>query len=187
VIFPHEDSEFGELLQIVAGERGVSEALVEKDYWVTHTLWALSKSTLDVWFKGGTSLSKGFGLIRRFSEDLDVKIDRGQVEALPAVPFWSSKNKGPTEARRSFYEQLGSTLTVPGARVELVKETLSKDARTAEYRVLYPGLFVGRIVAPMRPFVLLEVGDARVVPFVERSVASWVHDALRAKASSLVS
>jgi hypothetical protein len=71
--------------------------------------------------------------------------------------------------------------------VELVKETLSKDARTAEYRVLYPGLFVGRIVAPMRPFVLLEVGDARVVPFVERSVASWVHDALRAKASSLVS
>ena len=66
--FPHEDSEFGELLRIVAGERGVSEALVEKDYWVTHTLWALSESKLAVWFKGGTSLSKGFGLITRFSD-----------------------------------------------------------------------------------------------------------------------
>ena len=179
--FPHEDSEFGELLRIVAAERGVSEALAEKDYWVTHTLWALSESKLAVWFKGGTSLSKGFGLITRFSEDLDLKIERGQVDLLPVVPSWSSKNKGPTEARRAFYEQLGNTLKVPGAPVKLVEETLARDARTAEYRVLYPGLFVGRIVPPMRPFVLLEVGDARVVPFVERPIASWVHDTLRAR------
>ena len=80
--FPHEDSEFEALLRIVAGERGVAEALVEKDYWVTHTLWALSESTLDVGFKGGTSLSKGFGLITRFSEDLDLKMDRDKLVAI---------------------------------------------------------------------------------------------------------
>lgn len=39
--FIHEDSEFDDLLRIVAAHNKVSLALVEKDYWVTHTLWAL--------------------------------------------------------------------------------------------------------------------------------------------------
>lgn len=33
----------------------LSQALVEKDYWVTHALWALQQSGLEVWFKGGTT------------------------------------------------------------------------------------------------------------------------------------
>lgn len=33
-------------------------ALIEKDYWVTHALWALHQTGLDIWCKGGTSLSK---------------------------------------------------------------------------------------------------------------------------------
>jgi len=41
--------------------------MVEKDYWVTHTLWAIHEQGFEVWFKGGTSLWKGFGLIDRFS------------------------------------------------------------------------------------------------------------------------
>ena len=177
--YPHEDEEFAELLRIVSGERRVSEALIEKDYWVTHTLWALSQSGLGVSFKGGTSLSKGFGLITRFSEDLDLKIDHGRVEDLPAVGSWSSKNKGPVAARRAFYNALVTKLDVPGARIELVQESLTKDARGAEYKVLYPGKFLEQLAPPMRPFILLEVGDARVVPFVEQSLGSWVHDALR--------
>jgi predicted nucleotidyltransferase component of viral defense system len=36
-------------------------------------LWALHTQGLEVWFKGGTSLSKGVGLIERFSEDIDLK------------------------------------------------------------------------------------------------------------------
>ncbi len=68
--FVHENAEeFADLVQIVSGERGLRRSSVEKDYWVTHTLWALTTMGLDVWFKGGTSLSKGFGLIERFSED----------------------------------------------------------------------------------------------------------------------
>lgn len=68
--FVHEDPDFRELLGIVARDTGIAAALVEKDYWVTHTLWALHETGLELWFKGGTSLSKGFGLIQRFSEDL---------------------------------------------------------------------------------------------------------------------
>ena len=39
--FVHDDPDFDGLLQIVANNRGLGVALVEKDYWVTHTLWAL--------------------------------------------------------------------------------------------------------------------------------------------------
>jgi hypothetical protein len=165
--FPHDAGDFVDLLRVVAGERGLTEALVEKDYWVTHTLWSLSQSRLDVWFKGGTSLSKGFGLITRFSEDLDLKIDRGHLDALPLVKSWTSKNPGPTASRRAFYEALGTVLSVPGARVELDPESPGKEARTAEYKVLYPGQFLGQLAPPMRPFILLEVGHARVLPYVD--------------------
>jgi predicted nucleotidyltransferase component of viral defense system len=92
--FVHEDPEFGQLVQIVARETGIAAALIEKDYWVTHTLWALHQTGLDIWFKGGTSLSKGFGLIKRFSEDLDLVIEQGKVKCLPDVTSWTSTNKG---------------------------------------------------------------------------------------------
>jgi hypothetical protein len=178
VTYPHEDKDFAALLRIVAKERGVSEALVEKDYWVTHTLWALAESKLDVWFKGGTSLSKGFGLINRFSEDLDLKIDRGAVSDLPPVASWTSKNNGPIGARRAFYEGLVAKLAVPGAPVEIVAASLGKEARGAEYHVAYPGEFRSELPPAMKPVILLEVGDARVVPFVERPIASWVHETI---------
>lgn len=66
------------------------ENAVEKDWWVTLALKALF--SLDchdyLLFKGGTSLSKGWKLINRFSEDIDLCIDReffGKVKGLPAA------------------------------------------------------------------------------------------------------
>ena len=63
--FIHQDRDFNDLLGIVAERQGLAIALVEKDYWVTHALWAIHEQGFDIWFKGGTSLSKGFGLIER--------------------------------------------------------------------------------------------------------------------------
>ena len=73
--FIHESPDWGDLLRIVADRLDRDIGMVEKDYWVTHTLWAIHEQGFEVWFKGGTSLSKGFGLIDRFSEDIDVRID----------------------------------------------------------------------------------------------------------------
>lgn len=92
--FIHEDRDFADLIRIVADETELAPGLVEKDYWVTHTLWALHRSGLEVWFKGGTSLSKGFSLINRFSEDLDLRIEPGTEPGLPQVGSWTR----PTEA-----------------------------------------------------------------------------------------
>lgn len=51
--FIHDDAEFKQLLEIVSRATGIAESLIEKDYWVTHTLWALHETGLDIWFKGG--------------------------------------------------------------------------------------------------------------------------------------
>lgn len=57
---------------------GLSPAIVEKDFWVCWMLdylFARSPWTRQLAFKGGTSLSKAYGLIKRFSEDIDLILD----------------------------------------------------------------------------------------------------------------
>jgi hypothetical protein len=73
----HENPEaFAELTQAAAQEIRLPQIYVEKDYWVTKALWHLAQSplALSVVFKGGTSLSKAYRLIDRFSEDIDLAI-----------------------------------------------------------------------------------------------------------------
>ena len=58
---------------------GLDASSIEKDFWVCWTLrelFNLPESGTGLTFKGGTSLSKGWKLIERFSEDIDVVIDR---------------------------------------------------------------------------------------------------------------
>lgn len=177
--FVHENpEEFTDLVQIIVGETGMGRSIIEKDYWVTHTLWALSVSGLDVWFKGGTSLSKGFGLIERFSEDLDLKLEPGSVSALPSVSNWKSEGTKATAERRAFFEQLPKVLAVPGCTIEIDQETIDKSWRGANLRVLYPGLFLGELPSAISGNVRLEVGSARVTPHVARDLTSWVHEKL---------
>ena len=177
--FVHEEGgDFADLVDIVANERGVRRSLVEKDYWVTHALWALSALGLEVWFKGGTSLSKGFGLIERFSEDLDLKLDRGMLASLPQVSNWKSEGTKATSERRAFFEALLPVLTVPDCNVSIDLATVDKSWRGANYRVSYPSAYAAELPAEVSGHILLEVGSARVTPFVARDITSWVHDRL---------
>lgn len=61
-------------MPLAAAALGLSEELIEKDFWVTEVLRVLQTPPdgIAVIFKGGTSLSKGFRLIRRMSEDVDI-------------------------------------------------------------------------------------------------------------------
>ena len=178
--FIHDDPEFADLARIVGANHGLAPGLIEKDYWVTHTLWALQDIGLEVWFKGGTSLSKGFGLITRFSEDLDLRIEAGRVAGVPAVANWRSDGKVAIAGRATFFRALAGALTVPGADVALVP---SHDGRwrDAELRVTYEGQHLGDLAGVLRPYVLLEVGNARVTPFVPRTLSSFIHDHLVAE------
>ncbi len=67
-----------EIIQERAGQMRVDFSIVEKDFWVCWTLkslFALPSGSPAITFKGGTSLSKAYGLIDRFSEDIDVVTD----------------------------------------------------------------------------------------------------------------
>lgn len=64
------------LQQTETGHTGMNQVAIEKDWWVTVTLKALFQTDCQesLIFKGGTSLSKGFSIIERFSEDIDLAI-----------------------------------------------------------------------------------------------------------------
>ncbi|MGO4126737.1 nucleotidyl transferase AbiEii/AbiGii toxin family protein [Inquilinus sp. YAF38] len=80
-LLPTEDRAaiFGEAGAI----RGVANLIIEKDFWVCWTLKRLfdlqKEDAPTLVFKGGTSLSKAFGAIRRFSEDIDLSFDRAHL------------------------------------------------------------------------------------------------------------
>lgn len=176
--FVHDDPDFDDLLRIVAGRRKLSLGLVEKDYWVIHTLWALDAAGFEVWFKGGTSLSKGFGLIERFSEDLDLKLEPGKVTALPRVDNWKSEGTKSVAERKAYFESLETILDVPGASSKRDADATDKSWRSASMRVHYPGRHLADLGGILKPFVLLEIGNARVTPYVERDMSSFVHEYL---------
>ena len=72
-MYLHEDGEtFRDLVDQVADSIGRVPALVEKDYYVTQILRLLANQLENCVFKGGTSLVKGFHVIDRFSEDIDI-------------------------------------------------------------------------------------------------------------------
>ena len=66
------------MIQSVVEARQIDEAAVEKDWWVTAVLYALFHTSVSEYllFKGGTSLSKGWNIINRFSEDIDLALSR---------------------------------------------------------------------------------------------------------------
>lgn len=65
--FLHRHKDFKALLDIVSEERGILPGLVEKDYWIKHVLYSMTKLELEFELKGGTSLSKAFK--ERFSAE----------------------------------------------------------------------------------------------------------------------
>ena len=72
------DQERSDLFRVTAAEMRRETAIVEKDFWVCYLLDHLfhrSEFKGSIIFKGGTSLSKAFGLIERFSEDADLILD----------------------------------------------------------------------------------------------------------------
>lgn len=77
-----DSDKFGPTLDVVAERLDISATAVEKDYWVSEVLRILVANFPDDFiFKGGTSLSKGYRIVERFSEDIDVLVlpgDRGR-------------------------------------------------------------------------------------------------------------
>jgi hypothetical protein len=73
---------FQDAVRITAQQMNIPPEFIEKDYWVTYALYTIFNSELgkDTVFKGGTALSKCYGLVERFSEDIDLVVLRREGE-----------------------------------------------------------------------------------------------------------
>lgn len=99
--FSLSDTDRAEVLEVGRARTGRPAHLLEKDVWVVWTLGTLFGSSVgtDLTFKGGTSLSKAYRIIDRFSEDLDLTYDirkliadlTGGEEFLPSSRSQASK------------------------------------------------------------------------------------------------
>jgi predicted nucleotidyltransferase component of viral defense system len=74
---------FRQSIQFAAQQKKILDIYIEKDYWVLYALHAIYSSEMskETVFKGGTALAKCFGLIERFSEDIDLVVLRNEGES----------------------------------------------------------------------------------------------------------
>ncbi|MBJ7882959.1 nucleotidyl transferase AbiEii/AbiGii toxin family protein [Gelidibacter salicanalis] len=80
----HQDKKlFRQAVQFTSDKMQIPAIYVEKDYWVTYALFNIFNDKIgsDTVFKGGTALSKCFGIIQRFSEDIDLVVLRREGES----------------------------------------------------------------------------------------------------------
>ena len=79
--YREEKDAWKDIIETVASEEHRTTQMIEKDTIQSMFLLELSKSDLPFVFKGGTSLSKAYTLIDRFSEDIDLSMDRRPTES----------------------------------------------------------------------------------------------------------
>ncbi|MCL2630641.1 MAG: nucleotidyl transferase AbiEii/AbiGii toxin family protein, partial [Firmicutes bacterium] len=136
----HKDKEtFNNLIEELSTKTGIPSAIIEKDYFVTMFLETLSKKLPGMIFKGGTSLSKCYRVIERFSEDIDITVDhsetltQGQYKKIKQAVVDSAAELGfeitnldDTRSRRDFNEYIidySAIFTLEGIKQFLLAET----------------------------------------------------------------
>ncbi len=169
---------------------------VEKDFWVCLALDTLFNRLPDghpnLLFKGGTSLSKVFGLIRRFSEDIDLVVHREGLgfagERDPTIATDLSNKR-----RSALFDELvqacggyvlgdlkaALTEAIGGLTDGCTVESDPDDAGGQTLLVGYPTLYPGGDTAYVSPRVKIEAGARSALePCVTRSVSPYVADDL---------
>lgn len=158
----------------LAAERRIPAGIVEKDYWVMHCLWSLKEQGFLFEMKGGTSLSRGWLCVDRFSEDIDIRFDPP-----PGLNVKSDK-QAHIRARFDYFDGLAGKIEVPGVKVERVRDQDDKKAQNGGIGLRYPSYF--EPMPGLRQEVLLEAGFARTAPNEPRDFTSWALDkAIEAK------
>jgi hypothetical protein len=149
--------------------------IVEKDFWVCWTLkelFALPAIGEHLIFKGGTSLSKVFKIIERFSEDIDVSIDRGWLgfggANEPEAGASNKEKQRRIEALKTACQQRVATVLQPALESAIAAKagkgetwTLRADEDDPDRQTLlfeYPTSFTPEATGYIRRLVKIEMG-----------------------------
>ena len=167
----HHDPEFKELILIVADKLKIDPYLIEKDYWIMHTLYGLNVQGIKFELKGGTSLSKGYRIIDRFSEDIDIHIKTNfglQTEG-------NEDNDKVRSNRKAFYDKLKEAISIDGI-VDLITDKNFDDTkyRSGGIRLQYKSFTTS--IEGVKEGILLEAGFDQVAPNKPVNISSWILD-----------
>jgi len=166
----------------VSESKGLTPFAVEKDWWVVQVLSAIFDLDIgtSLIFKGGTSLSKAWGLIERFSEDIDLVFDRSYFNYDGEL----SRNKV-KKLRREAGAYIRETLSAD-LENKLKKSGLSdiklhpliqeaSDADPVQIEIQYPNVI--KYPVYVEPRVLLEISCSSLVePSATKSISSLLDD-----------
>lgn len=170
MVFLHNDKEqFSDAINLTAYQTGVMAQAVEKDYYVSLILRKLAQRIPFIVFKGGTSLSKCHGVIKRFSEDIDITID--------------------TEITQGQKQRVKSAIVEIAAELDMVVTNLNETHSRRDYNryiIAYPSVLPTASDA-VQSAVLLETSFKTVsFPTVELPVRSYIGTMMESEAPDLV-
>lgn len=169
-----------QLLAEVSLRTNYHDFIIEKDWWVVQTLRLVSEMDIanQIAFKGGTSLGKAFGIINRFSEDVDLAINReffgfsgdisrNQVRKMKFVSNEYLSNDFLSKLRKSFIDAGFNDIQLS------VIDQKDSDDDPVKIEIAYPA--VADYPAYVKPRVLLEIGSRSLIePSMMRSFRSII-------------
>lgn len=184
------------MVQKVAELMHIDEAAAEKDWWVTAVLFALFKTEVAKYllFKGGTSLSKGWNIINRFSEDIDLALGREfflKEKQLTCAQCSSNtqihhlREKGQDYIFGEFKEDLQKQLMTLGLNVKVIAEnelldengktkTVDHDKDPSVMYIQYPSLYQNETTYAT-PVVKIEISVLSMdEPFEMKRISSLI-------------
>jgi Nucleotidyl transferase AbiEii toxin, Type IV TA system len=172
--FLHKHRQFADLIRIVAQDRSIDPSLVEKDYWIMHCLYGLQQLQLKFELKGGTSLSKGFKIIERFSEDIDIRIEPPPERGVKMGRNHTKPKH--VKTRKEFYDWLAAKKIRIDGIVKVERDTAfdTRDYFSGGIRLFYDA--INPLAEGLKEGVLLEAGFDDVSPNEPKDIASWAYD-----------
>ena len=166
----------------ISADKGLPAYAVEKDWWVVQVLRIISATSVAdaLIFKGGTSLSKAWDIIERFSEDVDLAIERKFLgfdkEPVGNKPLRRLREKSRKYLTHEFIDDLKNgfdSFGVDDIKI-IVVEAASSSTDPTQIEIYYPNVIDHS--GYLKPKVLLEVGSRSLMePGENRNISSLVY------------
>ena len=168
-MYLHNDKElFNDIVALTAERIGQAQDIVEKDYYVTMILRKLSACEYPVCFKGGTSLSKAYSVIDRFSEDIDITF---------------TEHLGENRRKKLKYNILKPIADALGLEITNW-DSIESDKEYNHYDMAYDSIINDLF---LDTYVKLETAlMSYAFPTVEREISNYIYQALKEEEPDLL-
>lgn len=162
---------FRDVILLTSQKLEISEDIVEKDYYVTMILKKLSDIEYPLVFKGGTSLSKAFHVIERFSEDIDITF---------------TEHLGEGKRKKLKYNILKPIADELGLDIRNF-DFVESDKNLNHYDFYYESVVGDRVINAIPPYVKLETSlMSYAFPTEEKDLGNYILEALGNEEKELI-